>query len=85
MAGEVGNLEVLAFDGPSQFVMDLQISKRVRVWRQVGLRLRADIFNLFNTVNFYVVDNDINSTSFGRVTDTTMSPRLVQLVAKFDW
>jgi hypothetical protein len=85
MAGEVGNLEVLAFDGPSQFVMDLQISKRVRVWRRYGLRLRADIFNLFNTVNFYVVDNDINSTSFGRVTDTTTSPRLVQLVVKFDW
>ncbi|PYR79657.1 MAG: hypothetical protein DMF87_10700 [Acidobacteria bacterium] len=85
MAGEVGNLEVLAFDGPSQFTTDLQISKRVRVWKQAGLRLRADIFNLFNTVNFYVVDDDVNSTSFGRVTDTTTSPRLVQLVVKFDW
>jgi hypothetical protein len=29
MAGEVGNLPILAFDGPSQFVMDLSASKRV--------------------------------------------------------
>ena len=85
MAGEVGNLDILAFDGPSQFVADLSVSKRVRVWKQAGLRVRADIFNLFNTVNFYVLDDDINSATFGRVTDTTTSPRLVQLVVKLDF
>jgi hypothetical protein len=46
-------------------VTDLSITKRVRVWKQAGLRLRADIFNLFNTVNFWVADDDINSTTFG--------------------
>jgi hypothetical protein len=85
MPGEVGNLGVLAFDGPSQFVTDLSISKRVRVWKQASLRLRADIFNLFNTVNFWVADDDINSTTFGRITDTTTSPRLIQLQVKFDF
>ncbi len=85
MAGEVGNLGILAFDGPSQFVTDLSISKRVRVWRQAGLRLRADIFNLFNTVNFWVGDNDINSTTFGRIIDTTTDPRLIQLQVKVDF
>jgi hypothetical protein len=85
MAGEVGNLDILAFDGPSQFVTDLSITKRVRVWKQAGLRVRADIFNLFNTVNFYVADADINSATFGRITDTTTSPRLVQLVVKLDF
>ena len=85
MAGEVGNLPILAFDGPSQFVTDLSITKRVRVWKQAGLRLRADIFNLFNTVNFWVADNDINSTTFGRIIDTTTSPRLIQLQVKVDF
>ena len=61
------------------------LSKRVRVWKQAGLRVRADIFNLFNTVNFYVLDDDINSSTFGRVTDTTTNPRLVQLVVKLDF
>jgi carboxypeptidase family protein len=85
MAGEVGNLEILAFDGPSQFQADLSITKRVRVWKQAGLRLRADIFNLFNTVNFWVGDTDINSTTFGRIIDTTTSPRLIQLQVKVDF
>jgi Carboxypeptidase regulatory-like domain len=85
MAGEVGTLDILAFDGPSQFVADLSLSKRIHVWKQAGVRVRADIFNLFNTVNFYVLDDDINSTTFGRVTDTTTSPRLVQLVVKLDF
>jgi hypothetical protein len=84
-AGEVGSLSLLAFDGPSQFTTDLSLSKRVHVWRQAGLRLRLDIFNLFNTVNFYVVDDDINSASFGRVADTTTSPRLVQLLMKVEF
>jgi len=85
MAGEVGNLEILAFDGPSQFVTDVSISKRVRVWKQAGLRFRADIFNLFNTVNFWVADDDINSTTFGRIIDTTTNPRLIQLQVKVDF
>jgi hypothetical protein len=85
MAGEVGTLGILAFDGPSQFETDLSISKRVRVWKQAGLRLRADIFNLFNTVNFWVGDNDINSTTFGRIIDTTTNPRLIQLQVKVDF
>jgi isopentenyl-diphosphate delta-isomerase type 1 len=85
MAGEVGNLGILAFDGPSQFVTDLSITKRVRVWKQAGLRFRADIFNLFNTVNFWVADDDINSTTFGRIIDTTTSPRLIQLQVKVDF
>jgi len=76
---------VLAFDGPSQFVTDMQISKRFRVWKQAGVRVRADILNLFNTVNFYVVDDDINSSTFGRITDTTTNPRVVQLQVKMDF
>ena len=85
MAGEVGNLEILAVDGPSQLVADLSLSKRVRLWKGTGLQIRADIFNLFNTVNFFVGDYDINSTTFGRITDTNTNPRLVQIAVKLDF
>jgi hypothetical protein len=85
MAGEVGTLPILAFDGPPQFVVDLSASKRVKVWRSVGLQIRADLFNLFDTVNFYVADDDINSTTFGRINDTTTGARLLQLVVKLDF
>jgi len=85
MAGEVGTLPILAFDGPPQFVVDLSASKRVKVWRSAGLQIRADLFNLFDTVNFYVADDDINSTTFGRINDTTTGARLLQLVVKLDF
>ena len=52
-AGEVGSMEILAFDGPSQFLTDLSISKRFRIAGRYGVSFRADIFNLFNTVNFF--------------------------------
>jgi hypothetical protein len=85
MAGEVGNQEILTFDGPPQFVVDLSVSKRVPVWRQTGLLLRVDAFNLFNTVNFFVGDYDINSPTFGQITDTNTDPRVVQVVLKVDF
>lgn len=85
MAGEVGDLEILAAEGPAQFLLDLSLMKRVALWRQLGLQIRADVLNLLNTVNFYVADDDINSTTFGQITDTNTAPRVVQLVIKFDF
>jgi hypothetical protein len=85
MAGEVGDLELLAFEGPRQFLVDLSFSKRVRLFRETGLQFRADIFNLFNTVNFEVEDYDINTTTFGQIVDTNTGARVVQLVLKLDF
>jgi hypothetical protein len=83
-AGEVGNLEVNLFEGPSQFVTDLAISKRTRFGDRYGFTLRADVFNLFNTVNWNFGDIDINSTTAGRITGTG-GARLVQFSAKFEF
>jgi len=84
-AGEVGSLEILAFDGPSQFLTDLSASKRFRIGDRLGFSVRADIFNLFNTVNFFTGDFDVNSTSFGKLSDTNTGARLVQFSAKIDF
>ena len=85
-AGEVGTLEILAFDGPSQFLTDLSASKRFRIGGdRLGFSVRADIFNLFNTVNFFLGDTDVNSTNFGKISDTNTGARLVQFSAKFDF
>jgi len=85
MAGEVGTLELLDFDGPAQFTLDLAVAKRLRLRDRWGLQIRADVFNLFNTTNFFVGDYDINSPSFGRISETNTDPRLVQLVVKVEF
>jgi hypothetical protein len=84
-AGDVGSMQILAFDGPSQFVTDLSISKRFRIVNRYGVSFRADIFNLFNTVNFFTGDLDVNSVSFGKLTQTNTGARLVQFSGKIDF
>ena len=84
-AGEVGSLELLAFDGPPQRLVDLSISKRIRIGNRYSMQLRGDFFNLFNTVNFDLIDLDVNSTNFGRITQTNTLPRVIQLSLKLDF
>ncbi len=84
-AGDVGSMQILAFDGPSQFLTDLSISKRFRIAGRYGVSFRADIFNLFNTVNFTLNDLDVNNTSFGKLTATNTGARLVQFSGKIDF
>ena len=78
-------MEILSFDSPSQFLTDLSISKRFRIASRYGVSFRADIFNLFNTVNFFTGDMDVNSTSFGKLTQTNTGARLVQFSGKVDF
>jgi hypothetical protein len=83
-AGGVGNLEVNLFEGPSQFVTDLAVSKRIRFGRQYNIAVRADIFNLFDTVNWNFNDLDINSTTAGIISGTG-GARLMQFSVKFEF
>jgi hypothetical protein len=85
VAGEPGNLEVLAFDGPPQFRIDLAISKRFRMADRYALEFKGEAFNLLNRPSFFRGDMDINSTTFGRLTSVNVDSRIVQLSARFDF
>ena len=80
--GEVGNLQVNLFEGPSQFVTDLAVSKRIRFGSRYNFMARADIFNLFNTVNWNFNDLDINSSTAGIISGTGGARRM-QFSVKF--
>jgi hypothetical protein len=84
-AGQVGNLNVLAFDGPSQFAVDLALSKRIRFFDRYRIELKGEAFNLTNTPSFFRGDMDINSTTFGRLTSVNVGSRVIQVSARFDF
>jgi len=84
-AGQVGSLKLLDFDGPSQFVWDLNLIKRISLPRSSRLELRIDFLNLLNHPNFFLGDLDINSTTFGRITSTNTNARIIQLAVKLDF
>lgn len=82
-AGFYGTLHLTPVSGPGFWNVDLSAIKRTRITETVNLEFRLEAFNAFNHTNFAVNNeaNDINSTSFGRLT-AAFDPRILQLGLK---
>jgi hypothetical protein len=84
-AGNFGNLSLTPVSGPGYWNADTALIKRTRFTESVNLELRLEAFNVFNHTNFSVNENnDINSTSFGKIT-STFDSRILQLAFKFNF
>ena len=93
-AGQAGKLERAIVNGPSNFNMDLGLSKRVSLGEGSRyLEFRAEAFNVTNRNNFLLpLQIDINSTSFGQLTPSLStqaggleSPRRMQFALRFEF
>jgi len=86
-AGNIGTLQRLQFDGPSQTSWDFSAIKRIRFDAEGvrNLEFRADFFNFLNHPLFFVGDYNIDSTQFGRITSLNFGARVVQLSLKFNF
>jgi hypothetical protein len=81
--GEYGQLQGLMFSGPSVFNWDASIIKRIAITETANVELRGEMFNVLNHPVFgFDRSFDINATTFGRITRTQNTPRVVQLAAK---
>ena len=85
-----GNLGRNAFRAPRISQLDIGLSKFIKVTEKLSLRLRADLFNVFNRAQFGAPNADISAANFGAITSTVSSynagrgtPRELQLSAKF--
>jgi hypothetical protein len=67
-AGEIGTLQRLSLDAPSIFQLDLSLAKRHKIGGRYSAEFKIEAFNVFNSPIFDYADTDINSTSFGRIT-----------------
>ena len=82
--GEVGNRNVLR--GPSFWNLDLGLQKNFRLpWENTRLQIRADAFNVFNHNAFGLPNVNINSTTFGQITTTATTPRVMQFAVRLDF
>ncbi len=66
--------------GPAYRDVDVAVMRRIPLRRQ-AIELRAEMFNLFNTVNFGAPNAVLGAANFGTIT-TALDPRVVQLAAK---
>ena len=81
-SGTFGNAGRNILRGPTFSTFDMTISRRVDV-KAVALTFRADIFNVFNRVNFGPPERDLNNAStVGRITSLAGDPRIMQLAVR---
>lgn len=75
-----GNARPADADGPGAWTTDLSLVKRFRLDRFTA-DVRAEAFNLFNTVNYGNPNTSYPSASFGAITSAG-DPRIVQLAVR---
>ncbi len=66
-AGQFGNAGRNIARGPDYQNVDVSFVRDFPISGDVRLQFRAEIFNLFNTVNFGLPVADLNSVNFGRI------------------
>ena len=85
--GQFGTAARRFFSGPGMFNFDMALQKDMRLTESKALQFRVETFNTFNHAQFFgpaAVDGNISDATFGQVVNS-MSPRLVQLAAKFEF
>ena len=80
--GQFGDVGRNTMDGPAFQQWDFSAIKNIPVRERMNLQFRAEIFNIFNNVNFELPNNDINSPGFGQIV-AAQPGRIVQLALKF--
>jgi hypothetical protein len=81
--GTVGVLQRNAFNAPPFFNWDFSVFKQFKITENKKLEYRAEMFNAINHPIFFIGDQDINSTSFGRITSTISGARVIQMALRF--
>ena len=76
--GALGALSQTYLEGPGSFRLDANLIKRIPLREGKEILFRGDAINLLNSPQFGNPNTDINSTSFGRITDAIGS-RIVVL------
>jgi outer membrane receptor protein involved in Fe transport len=69
--------------GPTQKRVDISIAKEIAFSSSVRAELRWEIFNVLNTVNFGMPENNFDSSDFGTITNTVGGPRVSQFGIRF--
>ena len=82
--GQFGNVGRNTMDGPAFQQWDFSAIKTIPIRETVNLQFRAEIFNIFNNVNFELPNNDINSPGFGQI-EAAQPGRIVQLALKLQF
>ena len=75
----------LPIRNPGQKDVDFSMIKDTALSEGMNLEFRAEFFNLFNWVNFGPANATVDSPTFGYISSTTVSPRIIQFGLKLSF
>ena len=82
---DAGNIGRNVFrKGPIRNV-NASVSRRIPVWREKPLTIRAESINLFNSAQFAAPDYMLTDSSFGAITNTLNNGRSLRFGASFEF
>jgi hypothetical protein len=77
-----GNARVGQIQGPHWRQVDVSLKKMFRFTRKANLEVRAEVFNVFNTVNFNNPDTRVDNAGYGTIASARI-PRQSQFTLSF--
>ncbi|MEX2273027.1 MAG: carboxypeptidase regulatory-like domain-containing protein [Vicinamibacterales bacterium] len=77
-AAATGNTPRNFLRGPAQRRVDMSVTKGMPLGSRMRAEMRFEVFNVFNTVNFGLPENNFDSSDFGNITTTIGGPRVSQ-------
>ena len=80
--GNTPRTNVLGLHDPNRYTESLSLRREFQIREGVRLAFQADAFNPLNWVVFAGPNINITSSSFGKVTATSSSPRVLQFNAR---
>jgi hypothetical protein len=82
--GQLGNLERNSLNGPGYWNgIDLALRRQIPFGATQSVELRIEAFNLVNSFSWGNPVTGLNSGQFGRITDQTGEPRIMQFGIKY--
>jgi hypothetical protein len=83
--GTLGSMSPGYLEGPGQVRFDINLMKRIRFGEGNEFEFRVDAIDVLNRANFANPNTDINSTTFGRITETNGGNRIIVLNARINF
>jgi hypothetical protein len=85
--GTIGTLSSTYLQGPGYFRFDVNLIKKIQIRENKEFVMRGDAINVLNTPAFDNPVTDINSTDFGRITQTSpvSNPRIIAVSLRLNF
>jgi hypothetical protein len=82
-AGTIGTMQKAMLDGPSVWDLDFKVSKDIPITEHKSVQIRMDSTNFLNHTTWYVPDQTLTTTTFGKITSQYYGNRLIQFAMYF--